>query len=383
MDQLERDAMRVMEILPDVNMADVKISLKVAFPMAEQGEDSNVLTSEMFREENQKKLLTALGVLVPTSSEQPTAEMVDTFNKVVSRYIGVHSQVESKTSSSCFDKGFSSLRLATKGTETSIQSQIENKKEQEDEHEQEDEDGDVRKAISSDSLMRKIRSAKENRGFGEKFQKENPGIQLKDIMADKDKFLVHSPSGKIAVIGKSLQSKVIRIVDDQVCHQGPDETIAALKKGKYIFLSEAGETLNPIEAIADHNCADCKEVEEIKEAVPVTQSGLYKIPQEHLQRVLKYADQKHKGFGEAFRRIKSWCDFGTDYEDMQSQVGQGFITILIVNLAFPQVREYIAKCTECGARTAQLLLSKQQRDALGRQHPFKFIYGKHGSGKVR
>ena len=326
MDQLERDAMRVMEILPDVNMADVKISLKVAFPMADQGEDSNVLTSEMFREEYQKKLLTALGVLVPTSSEQPTGEMVDTFNKVVSRYIGVHSQVESKTSSSCFNKGFSSLRLATKGTETSIQSQIENKKEQEIIHE------DVKRAISSDKLMRKIRSAKENSGFMKKFQKENPGIQLNDVMAAKDKFLVHSPSGKIAVIGKSLQSKVIRIVDDQVCHQGPDETIAALKKKKkkkkkkeeeeekYIFLSETGETLNLIESIADHNCADCKEVEEIKEAVPVTQSGLYKIPQEHLQRVLKYADQKHKGFGEAFRRIKSWCDFGADYEEMQSQV---------------------------------------------------------------
>ena len=114
-----------MEILPDVKMNDVKVVLKVAFPMAEKSGETDALTEEMFREENQEKLLNALGVSVPTDGQKPTGEMVETYKKIVCRYIGLHSRVESKTTGSCFRDGLSTLQRATRGTETCIQSQVE------------------------------------------------------------------------------------------------------------------------------------------------------------------------------------------------------------------------------------------------------------------
>ena len=49
---------------------------------------------------------------------------------------------------------------------------------------------------------------------------------------------------------------------------------------------------------------------------------------------------------------------------------------------FLQIQQHTAECLECGKRTAQLLLTPQQRDAIGRRHHLKFITGHYGSGKV-
>ena len=45
--------------------------------------------------------------------------------------------------------------------------------------------------------------------------------------------------------------------------------------------------------------------------------------------------------------------------------------------------EHTAGCLECGKRTAQLLLTAQQREAISRRHHLKFILGHYGSGKVK
>jgi len=357
MDQLERDALRVMEILPDVKMTDVKVVLKLAFPMAQESEHDEVLTEDMFTEENQDKLLSALGVRLPENEQKPTSEMVENYKKIVCRYIGLHSRVESKTASSCFREGLSILQLAARGTETSFQSQVGSTCEQKQEP-----DLNIKKAISNDTLMRRIRSAKSDNNFAKKFQKENPGIPLKDFKLDKDRFMVHSPSNKVPVIGRGLVDRVISIADDQVFHQGQKETLRYIK-GKYMFFDDTGAQVNEEEEVAYRDCDDCNEVEEIKTLSPEQRKNLHVV--ECIPRVLKYADKKHQGFREALRRIKSWCDFGENYEDMVKQI-----------------QDYVANCAKCGSRTAQLLLSPQQRDALGRRHPLKFVYGKHGTGKV-
>ena len=307
-----------MEILPDVKMGDVKLVLKVAFPMAQKSNNTDALTEEMFREENQEKLLNALGVSVPTGYQKPTTEMVETYKKIVCRYIGLHSRVESKTTGSCFRDGLSTLQLATMGTETSMQSQVEGIPEH-----REQLSPDIKKAISNDFLMRKVKSAKEDGNFAKKFLKENPDIPFKDIKLDKNRFMVHSPSNKVPVIGKALVAKVISIADDQTFHQGSDKILALIKE-KYIFFDDIGAQLQAEEEIDRKMCSDCTKVKEIKTLSEELKDDLHVIPKEHVTKVLEYADTKHQGFHEALRRIKSWCDFGKSYDDMQSQVKQPF-----------------------------------------------------------
>ena len=315
----------MMEILPDAKMNDVKVVMKVAFPMAEKSGETDALTEEMFREENQEKLLNALGVSVPTDGQKPTGEMVETYKKIVCRYIGLHSRVESKTTGSCFRDGLSTLQRATRGTETCMQSLVEGIPEH-----REQLNMDIKKAISNDDLMRKVKSAIEDGNFAKKFRKENPGIPLKDIKLDKNRFMVHIPSNKVPIIGKKLVAQVISIADNQTFHQGSDEIFALIikeskekekrRKEKYILFDDTGTQLMPEEEIAKKVCDDCNKVKELKSLAPELKGPLHVIPQEHVTKVLEYADTKHQGFHEALRRISSWCDFGKSYEDMKSQV---------------------------------------------------------------
>ena len=41
--------------------------------------------------------------------------------------------------------------------------------------------------------------------------------------------------------------------------------------------------------------------------------NLHVVPELHISRGLDYANRRHNGFSEAFKRIKSWCDFGVNY----------------------------------------------------------------------
>ena len=176
--------------------------------------------------------------------------------------------------------------------------------------------------------MKKIKSAKENRNYSEKFQKNNPDIPLKDFTLDKNSFMVHSPSKKIPVIGKALVAEVISIADDQTFHQGSDE-ILALIGNKFILFDDTGAPLKAEEEIDGRICSDCTKVKELKSLAPELKGPLHVILQEHVTKVLEYADTKHQGFHEALRRISSWCDFGESYEDMKSQVKQLFTSGLI------------------------------------------------------
>ena len=47
-----------------------------------------------------------------------------------------------------------------------------------------------------------------------------------------------------------------------------------------------------------------------------------------------------------------------------------------------QIQKHTAGCLKCGKRTAHLLLSLKQREAISRRHHLKFILGHYGSGKV-
>ena len=85
-DQLERDTLCFLELIPDVNMAGVRIATNVAFPLAQESTDM-ALTKEDFKPENARGLLEKLGFpkqfpdLPQRPNEKPTAESEDSFKK--------------------------------------------------------------------------------------------------------------------------------------------------------------------------------------------------------------------------------------------------------------------------------------------------------------
>ena len=64
------------------------------------------------------------------------------------------------------------------------------------------------------------------------------------------------------------------------------------------------------ELVAEHvdNCSDCHFVQEMKTRYP-TEERLIKIDVSDIASLLKFSDRKHQGLREAYRRIKTWCDF--------------------------------------------------------------------------
>ena len=51
-------------------------------------------------------------------------------------------------------------------------------------------------------------------------------------------------------------------------------------------------------------------------------------------------------------------------------------------ILFVQVKDYISSCLQCNSRTAQHILSTEQRQAMSGHHPLTLIKGQLGTGKV-
>ena len=118
LDQLDRDVLRFLELVPDIQMAKVTIATNVAFPLASKPSD-RALTKDDFLADNAKILLERLGV--PKECFQgssyppsPTSEDEETYKRIICRYLGAHAQVPAKIS---LEKGLEALNLAVKGTE--------------------------------------------------------------------------------------------------------------------------------------------------------------------------------------------------------------------------------------------------------------------------
>ena len=311
-----------MEILPDVKMRDVKIHYNLAFPLAVSRKEG-VLTKYHFEDEHQEDLLTALGIPPTQESSQHTLAMQDTYKRIVCRYLGPHSQVPSKLASESFRRGLSALQLAKKGTESCLEATTTESEAQTSEAKETAEKilyKNVKKAVSNDIFMRKIRSAKLNKNFSNKFQKDNPNIPLEDwlkvLKIGQDSSLIHIPTGKTPLFGIEVFKAVLEVIDEHLSHQGEEEILEALKKENYLLFDDIGEPFKTSKIVKDHvlSCRDCTEVESIKKLTATALGTLITIPDDAIPRVLAYADRRHQGFADAYTRIKSWCDF-TDFED--------------------------------------------------------------------
>ena len=326
LDQLDRDVLRFLELVPDIQMAKVTIATNVAFPLAPKPSD-RALTKDDFLADNARVLLEKLGV--PKEYLQgsrdppsPTSEDEETYKRIICRYLGAHAQVPAKIS---LEKGLEALNLAVKGREGGLRAEasasilcdvntVEN----------------MRKAVAGDARMKEIRNAVLVPKFGKNFQKQNINIPLKDLKHDKERFLKQTSSKSYPLFGSSVIKAVLRAADEEVAHQGAQPIIDMLNKERYVFFDENGIPLDQETAVDDHvqGCTDCSEVQKIKDKVPlpVLETSLQnheefeleeqrpigislQIPEAMELEVLYYADKRHQGFAEAYNRVKSWADF--------------------------------------------------------------------------
>ena len=307
LEQLCRDALRFMELLPDVVMTDVKIHLKLAFPLSQNPTSEDVLSKEDFEDENKDKLLKYLGIHPTHKDIPPTATMEETFRRIVCRYIGPHSQVRSKTASESYKASFEALKLAANGTETYIEAGVSNIL-------LKTEDGpepSVAQAVNNDSFMQKVRKAKIYQSVGEKFQKQYPKICLKGLDTHKDRFLVLSNSRKFPLFGQKVIATVLHTLDESISHQGKVKLIEILDRQKYVLFDENGNLLEITETVNKHvkSCGDCIEVRLLKDILDKSDKSYTQTPEEKVARLLAYADKRHQGYAKAFTRIKTWCKF--------------------------------------------------------------------------
>ena len=322
-DQLERDVLRFLELTPDIPMSNVRIVTNMAFPLASEPSE-RALTKEDFLSENAPLLLEKLGVpkkyLELPQRSMPNSEAEKSFKQIISRYLGAHTTVQWKVP---MDQGVKALDLAVKGTECGYEAQSVNPALLEVEQVR-----DMRKAVASDARMREIQNAVLVPKFGKKFQLKNVNIPLKDLKYDKERFLKQTDETnetKYPLFGSSVIKAVLRATDEEVSHQGAEAIMDVLNKQKYVLFDENGIPLDQKTAVNEHvkGCMDCSDVQKIRDKVPYASGRLLQIPLELEHEVLLFADRRHQGFAEAYKRVESWADF----PDFKSKVS--YFSILL------------------------------------------------------
>ena len=314
-DQLDRDTLRFLELNPDIKMSNVKISTNIAFPLAQELSE-RALTKHDFEPENANLLLKKLGIPTESLSSQQSCssravkkgavmrvDREEIYKKLVSRYLGAHSNVSAKID---IDVGFQALDIAIKGTEGGFEAQA-----SESQFCGEAEVENMRNAVAKDPRMKEIRRAVLVPKFGKRFQKENPNIPLNELKSDSMRFLKQSRTKSFPLFGLPVVKAVIMAADNDVAHQGAEAVTEVLVKENYVFFNENGEPLDP-KTIVDEciqDCRDCYEVQEIKSKVPPSEEHHLQIPEALEHEVLLFADRRHRGFAEAYRRVKPWASF--------------------------------------------------------------------------
>ena len=302
--QLQRDLVRIMELIPDVRLLDVvDINLRVAFPLAQRSHDFSDLTKADLMPGKEVSLLEKLGITVPEHSFETPDYVSKAFKTLATRYLAEHSTVPCKNSGETFAYGVSTLEMDIRTTESVLKSQLSEVPEVPDIYERNE--GDM---IRQDELMKNIKEAIENKNYRKKFQKENPKINLESLKVKSTKsppFLINSQSGKHPIYGRKLVIDIIDIFDKKCNHQGKKPILEEMKN--FEAFNEKGNPFILEDEVKNHiqNCEDCKEINIWK----TTSKGLTQIRTEDLPQVLKYADKFHKGFALAYNRLKTWCDF--------------------------------------------------------------------------
>ena len=332
-DQLDRDVLRFLELVPDVPMAKVTIATNVAFPLAQMTSD-RALTKDDFVASNAKLLLEKLGVpedCLQVPRETVPEKIQNMYTRVVCRYLGAHAQVQAWVP---IEKGLDVLDLAVKGTDSGFTAEALNLPSPPVEV-------NMKAVVASDDRMREIRSAVQTPKCWKVFARANPNIPLADLKQDKERFLKQKSTNSYPLYDAPVINALLDAIDEKVSqHQGSDDIIDFLSKKKYLLYDENGISIDMKTVVAEHirDCIDCSEVERLKkrilhcvnethvevhadfelQSLPSFVPTPVAIPEEVEAEVLEYADRRHQGFAEAYKRIKSW----TVFFDMKRKVYQ-------------------------------------------------------------
>ena len=300
-DQVARDVLRFLELIPDIKMAKVRISSSVAFPLSEESL-GKVLTKSDFEPDNAPLLLAKLGVPIADLYGNPTPEDEVLYGRLVCRYLGAHRADPAQRT-----EGFESLELALKSTDGCFKAILASNQNVRDEEEFENK----RAAVEEDARMKEIRSAVLIPKFGKTFQGQNPNIPLRNLRLDKERFLRQTSTRKYPLFGASVIRAVLRVVDEDQGHQGAQSIKDELERDRYDFHDEDGNPLDQNTIIEEHTkaCSECSAVQDIKNKSPPPEGHLVFIPEEVEHEVLLFADKKHQGYAVAHKRIKGWADF--------------------------------------------------------------------------
>ena len=312
-DQLDRDVLRFLELVPDIQMTKVSIATNVAFPLASESAD-RALTKDDFVSDNAEVLLEKLGV--PMECLQgfrvmpAAAEDEKTYKKIVCRYLGAHSKVPAKIP---MENGLEAMELALSATDFGFEAQTSDSRDGLRPQEEEN----VRKVVAGDARMREVRSAVLTPKCWEAFQnrmlEQNGNIPLGDLKIDKERFLRQTSTKSFPLFGASVIKAVVNAVDRGMTHhQGAQAIVDVLTEKKFTFFDENGCPLD-VRAVVDQHiqdCIDCCQVQIIKSKISSPDSeNLLSIPEAVEREVLLYADRRHQGFAEAYKRVKTWADF--------------------------------------------------------------------------
>ena len=311
--QLLCDFVRFIELLPDISMeGKIEFKLRVATPHALNSSDNLDLIKEDFDDVNYDRLLDKLGIPQSKPESKPSLSVCEDFINIIGRYIGSHSTIPCKSASETFSHGVSDLGMATRSMDSAIESQVNDVPEIDNLQNE-----NLKHAIARDEFTREIISALRDKDFAKKFLKNNPKFLLKDLKQEKSSsphVLSNKATGMHPIFGQGLLSKVIMIIDNDQCHQGAESIENFFKTKKIEAYDFKGEVINTSEAVKVYveKCYQCDLVAKWK-SMDKSEGRLTQIEEIEIEEVLKFADQKHQGFPEAHKRLKSWCDF-PDFE---------------------------------------------------------------------
>ena len=306
-EQLEHDALRFLEICSDVKAEEfVDIGMMLAFPLCKEREEK-YLTKEDFFEENDSQLLEKLGFPMDRLNTTPDPKLASLYQRVISRYLGIHSMVPCKSASESFCHSMNMLGQTERSMESVFDSQVRNIQ-----ADYSTGNKTLKMILANDDLMKEIKLSIEKSAFKTKFKTKYPNIDFEKLKlaSGSSEQMFTDKKGMHPIFGKVVE-EAIAVVDEMISHQGPQEILKYFKQKKIVALNENGEVMKFEVIVGQHvkNCHNCTFVQQMKTKYPTDGSLVQIIEEEDISSVLKFSDEKHQGLREARRRIKSWCDF--------------------------------------------------------------------------
>ena len=306
-EQLEHDSLRLMEMVIDVKAKEfANIGMLLAFPLCKERDD-RYLTKEDFFEENDSQLLQKLGLPMDELNTTPDPNMVSLYQRVISRYLGIHSMVPCKSARESFCHSMNMLGQTERSMESVFDYQVRNIQ-----ADYSTGNKTLKMILANDDLMKEIKLSIEKSAFKTKFKTKYPKIDVEKLKlaSGSSEQMFTDKKGMHPIFGKVIE-EAVAVVDEMISHQGPQEILKYFEQKKIVALNENGEGIKFEDIVGQHveNCHNCTFVQQMKTKYPTDGSLVQILEEEDISSVLEFSDERHQGLREARRRIKSWCDF--------------------------------------------------------------------------